>query len=367
MMPSLLRKRLAALLLLVGTGLIVLASQGQPPAPRSERDEGGEAATLRTIEEVNAASEKALDFLEQKQNKDGTMAGAWSNNMAVNALAMLAFLSHGHVPGRGKYGDTIEDDGVRPGVLTRAKRFILSRAQPTGFIASSSMYEHGLATLALAEMYGMDPDRAPEDKLRQAVDLIVKTQSPAGGWRYSPTPSDQDLSVTIMQVVALRAANNAEIPVPATTFDKAVKYVHSCADPAGGYGYQGPGRGPQTSAAGVLALQLLGKPEDPGIPKAIAYLETIPVQWEGNNPNYFYYFHYYAIQAFYQAGGKAWNSWHPRVRKLLLSHREPDGSWNIPPGSAEVGALGADGPVYATAMATLILNIYMHYLPAYQR
>ena len=73
------------------------------------------------------------------------------------------------------------------------------------------MYEHGLATLCLAEMYGMDPDPELEDKLRKAVDLIIKCQSPAGGWRYSPSPTDQDLSVTVMQVVALRAANNAGV------------------------------------------------------------------------------------------------------------------------------------------------------------
>ena len=37
------------------------------------------------------------------------------------------------------------------------------------------MYEHGMATLALAEMYGMDPDPDLEDKLRKAVELIVKS------------------------------------------------------------------------------------------------------------------------------------------------------------------------------------------------
>src|SRR5205807_1763225 len=108
------------------------------------------------------------------------------------------------------------------------------------------MYEHGLATLALAEMYGMDPDPELEAKLRKAVDLIVRAQSAAGGWRYTPTPGDQDLSVTVMQIVALRAASNAEIPVPAQVIDKAIRYVRSCGSPAGGYGYTGPGQGPQT-------------------------------------------------------------------------------------------------------------------------
>ena len=204
------------------------------------REEAGQPDTVaapltetRVIERVTAATDKALDWLESKQIKQGDNAGAWSTNQAFNALAMLAFLSSGHTPGRGKYGDVIEDGVVKPGVLTRGKKYMLSKAQPTGYISSGAMYEHGLSTLCLAEMYGMDPDPDLEDKLRKAVDLIVKCQSPAGGWRYTPAPVDQDLSVTVMQVVALRAANNAGIPVPKETFEKATQYVQSSAARAG--------------------------------------------------------------------------------------------------------------------------------------
>jgi hypothetical protein len=351
------------------TGLLSRAQDKKPAAP----EDTAPLTETRVIERVNAATDRALDYLESKQIKQGDNAGAWSTNQAFNAVAMLAFLSSGHTPGRGKYGDVIEDGVVKPGVLTRGKKYMLSKANPdTGYIASGAMYEHGLSTLCLAEMYGMDPDPDLEAKLRKAVDLIIKCQSPAGGWRYSPTPTDQDLSVTVMQVVALRAANNAGIPAPKETFDKAVAYVQSCAlrggdgKPLGGFGYQGPGNSVQTSAGGTLCLQLLGHYDDPAIPPTLKYLSTTPVEWGGGNPQYFFYFHYYAIQAFYQAGGQEWNDWHPRVRELLLKHQNPDGSWDVPPGTAEAPQVGAD-KTYPTAMATLILNIYRHYLPAYQR
>jgi hypothetical protein len=216
-------------------------------------------------------------------------------------------------------------------------------------------------------MYGMDPDPEIETKLRAAIDLIIKTQSPAGGWRYSPAPVDQDMSVTVMQIVALRAANNAEIPVPAATFDRAVKYVQSCGNPTGGYGYAGPGASPHTSAGGALSMQLLGHASDPNVPRTIAFLQTIPIVWGPGSLQYWYYFHYYAIQAHYQNGGKEWNEWHPKVRDILLSHQNKDGSWDVPPGTAEAAYATADNKVYSTALATLILNIYKHYLPAYQR
>ena len=349
--------------LLFGAGLFayVVAQPAVPPATAAPLTE------LKVIERVTTATDRALDYLEQKQIKEGPETGSWSPNQAFNALSMLAFMSKGHVPGRGKYGNVTEGGADKPGVLTRAKKYMLSKAAPTGYISSSSMYEHGLSTLALAEMYGMDPDPDLEAKLRKAVDLIVKTQSKAGGWRYQPAPTDQDMSVTVMQIVALRAANNAEIPVAQKTFDNAIKYVRSCGGPTGGYAYQGSGSGPQTSAAGVLSLQLLGKPDDANIPRTMKYLTTIPVQWGGSNPPYFYYFHYYAIQSFYQYGGKEWNDWHPRVRELLLEKQNKDGSWDVPAGSAEANLVTPESKIYSTAMATLVLNIYMHYLPAYQR
>jgi hypothetical protein len=366
----------AALILGVGLAPVLLThftrGQNAPAGPAPKGDEGPRTE-MKIIEEVTKATDLALDYLERKQIKQGPETGAWSSNQAINALAMLAFLSSGHVPGRGKYGDIIEDGTLKPGVLTRAKKYVLSRAQPTGYISSSSMYEHGLATLALAEMYGMDPDPELEDKLRKAVNLIVKTQSPAGGWRYSPAPVDQDMSVTVMQIVALRAANNAEIPVPDTTIQKAIKYVQSCGHPAGGYGYGGSGQGPQTSAAGALSMQLLGKGDDPNVPRTMAYLQGFPVQWGPGGVQYFYYFHYYAIQAHYQYGGKEWNEWHPKVREMLLSRQNKDpkkddcGSWDVPPGTAEVGYAPPDNKAYSTALATLVLNIYKHFLPAYQR
>ncbi len=310
---------------------------------------------IKVVRRVTASVDRSLEYLASKQNPDG----GWHRNNAVNALALLAFMGRGHVPGRGPYRD----------VLERGKKFLLASANPqNGYVSFSSMYEHGLATLALSEMYGMDPDPELEGTLRKAVDLIVRSQSPSGGWRYNPSPGDQDLSVTVMQIVALRAANNAEVPVPAPVIEKAIKYVRACSHASGGYAYQaGGGASPQTTAAGILSLQLLGQFDDPTIPKALEALRKYPIRWDASVP-YFYYFHYYAIQASYQTGGQHWNDWHPKARELILSKQNPDGSWDVPPGTSEANE-GVVGPnkVYFTAMASLVLEIYMHYLPAYQR
>jgi len=312
------------------------------------------------LKEVTAAVDESLAYLAEHQNEDGS----WDGNNAPNALAMLAFMGRGHIPGRGKYRE----------VLRKAKEYTLGRQRDDGLFVperaagSGPMYQHALTTLALAEMYGVDPDDELEEALRGAVQLIVRCQSSNGGWRYQPRPGDADLSVTVMQIVALRAANNATIEVPEHTIEDAVAYVQACGRADGGFGYQGPSRTPAMSAAGVVSLQLLGHYDDPLVEPTLDLLSNVPVRWSGaGGVSWYYYFHYYAMQANYQAGGDYWDNWHPRVRKVLLREQNDDGSWYVPPGTREGEGMVGANRVYYTSMATLILEIYMHYLPAYQR
>ena len=45
-------------------------------------------------------------------------------------------------------------------------------------------------------------------EFERAVRLIVNCQSADGGWRYNPQKEHPDSSVTICQIMALRAARN---------------------------------------------------------------------------------------------------------------------------------------------------------------
>ena len=362
---------LGALVAVVAWGVFVAGSthsarvQAQPKKPSAKAATADILTETEIIKRVTGSLDRAVKYLEGVQIRDGSpMDGAWDDCNAPNAMAILSIMGRGHVPGRGPYAD----------VLDRAKKYILRTQEDSGLFrskripGSGPMYSHGLTTLCMAEMYGMDADPELEEKLRKAVDLIVRCQSAAGGWRYQPNPSTQDVSVSVMQVVALRAANNAEIPVPQKTIDNAVKYIKSCAHPNGGFGYTGPAQGPHTTAAGILSLQLLGHYNDPTVIKALEFMSKVPVTWgKSGGVTYFYYFHYYAIQGNYQAGGKYWNQWHPQVREMFLERQNEDGSWDMPAGMSESASVVGRNKVYWTAMASLVLEVYMHYLPAYQR
>ena len=151
------------------------------------------------------------------------------------------------------------------------------------------MYGHGFATLFLGEMYGMTGDEAIKEKLQRAVQLIEQTQNPEGGWRYQPAPLDADISVTICQVMALRAAREAGIKVDKDVIDKAIKYVRRCQNSGWRLQLHGrPGRGSAASASrarppACCALYYAGIFEGDELKRACEYVKRFTPGQGGNH------------------------------------------------------------------------------------
>jgi hypothetical protein len=327
--------------------------------------------------EGRAAIDRGLAYLARQQNAQG----AWVNkigyklnydyrptgedsHVGVTALAGMAFLANGHLPSRGKYARNVR----------KALDFVLSCVQPdSGFITyqQTRMYSHAFAALFLAEIYGMTSRADLKVKLRTVVDLLVNCQNKQGGWRYLPFAEDADISLTVCQLQFLRAARNCGIAVPPQTIKRAVDYVKRCrVDPKNGMGWGPTGAFRYQASransrftfsltgAGLTALNAAGVYNDPIIGEGLEFLlKNRPSRTRpGRNDFHYFYGHYYAIQAFYQAGGRWWNRWWPSVQKELVRQQKKDGSWYD-----EVG------PHYAAAMATLILSVPLEYLPIFQR
>jgi len=275
--------------------------------------------------------------------------------VAVCALAGMAFMSAGSTPGRGPFGRHID----------RALDFILANTQESGFInipnASSHgpMYGHGFATLFLAECYGMTRRADVREKLSKSVRLITNTQNQDGGWRYQPVRRDADISVTICQVMALRAARNAGLYVPRDTIDRCTEYVKKSQNADGGFMYmiQGGQSAFPRSAAGIVALYSAGIYEGPEIKKGLDYLMNfLPQGNEFNRESHYFYGHYYAVQAMWHAGGEHWARWYPAIRDALVARQAEDGSWN--------DSICVE---YGTAMACVVLQMPNNFLPIFQR
>src|SRR5262249_27711905 len=147
-----------------------------------------------------------------------------------------------------------------------------------------------------------------------------------GGWRYEPAPTGADISVTIMQVMALRAAKNGGLHVPDVTLKKAIAYILRCYNPdTGGFSYQPGIRQPgfARTAAGCCVLFLTGEYKAEQIPRAVEYLKSNLM-----SPMYFWYGHYYACHAMHQVGGDEWKNYYTTLRRVLLPVQSADGSWS---------------------------------------
>jgi len=363
---------------------------------------------------VDARTTRAIEmgfrYLVRTQNPDGS----WSSNagkkineeyrvfekgrgvhhVGVTSLAVLAFLAGGHMPGRGPYGD----------VLDRAVEFVLDQVQPTsGYIASSGtrMYSHAFATLALAEVYGVTPKERIRNQLQHAVEFTVKCQNETGGWRYVPFTKDSDMSVTVCQVVALRAARNVGIKVPRATINRALHYVILSANteargryPRGSFLYQ-----PYTqmynrdsfalTAAGLTTLFQAGLYDDrslaryvdendidkhppPSLEAITSYMRRTYREMPSRHRNhyFFWYGNYYAMQAMYQIGGRqpeVWADWYRQVRDDILERQVVD--HRMPEATREGWWLSIvdETHAYATASALLILQFPLDQLPIHQR
>ncbi len=75
-----------------------------------------------------------------------------------------------------------------------------------------------MATLAMSEAAALSGDSELRDRVRRAVDYIVKTQTPNGGWNYYGNKEIDDIPVTAWQIQALAAARSAGISVPDEVF-----------------------------------------------------------------------------------------------------------------------------------------------------
>lgn len=342
---------------LAGSAALGASLAAFPSATHAQRTRSPDEKTPSELitPEAQAKIDRGLEYLARIQIKSGRFKGAFGQSgypagTAVCGLSGLAFMCSGNPPGQGPYGKHID----------RCVEYLMSCCQPTGYIAAPSghdnMYGHGFATLFLAEVYGMTMNQEVGKKLRESIKLIVECQNNAGGWRYQPTKSDADLSITICQIMALRAARDAGINVPDEVREKCIEYVKRSQNADGGFRYTISGGGSTfpLTGAGLVSLYSAGIYDSDEIKKGLEHLQK-HMPGRGRGAGYYFYGHYYAVQAMWHAGGKYWNEWYPAIRQELITTARSDGSW----------VDSSVGPEFGTAMACIILQMPNNYLPVF--
>jgi hypothetical protein len=167
-----------------------------------------------------------------------------------------------------------------------------------------------------------------------------------------------DNSVTVCQVMALRAAKEAGFYVQPKVLNDAIKVVKGSFCKEGGFSYM-PGGGGGTSyaraGAGAATLQYAGLYECPEVLKTIEWIRKNKQAIGGHDA----YGTYYVAQAMFQAGLKNpgyWKDYYQFIKKFLIGKQQGDGQFNL-----------SGDPVFSTGVACIILQIPNRYLPIFER
>ena len=162
---------------------------------------------LGGTEETETAVDKALAFLSSAQAEDGRWdlsenGGAANHDMAATAFALLAFYGR---------GEPHNSECQYREVVAKGIRWLIDQQDKAdgdlrGKNPKGDMYDHGIASLAMIEAYGVTKDtELLRPRAIAAVEFITSAQHEEGGWRYKPGQKG-DLSVSGWMVMALASA-----------------------------------------------------------------------------------------------------------------------------------------------------------------
>ena len=330
------------------------------------RGQLAEDAELR--DRVDQAVERGLRYLADAQLPNGAYRGESGSTAALPALAGMAFLSKGYLPGEEPYGE----------VINRAIDYVLDCAEMKpdakfrGYLGgrgNGRMYAHAIATLFLSEVSGMvDPERQEriDEVLPRAARIILDAQArnkrdeqDRGGWRYQPDSVDSDMSCSGWALMALRSVRLNGGAVPGEAIENAVAYIKRSQSPEkGGFVYrrqEGDKYMTSLTGAGILCLELCGRHNDPASLRAAGYLSR-----DFKNlvhQAYAMYGLYYTAQGSFQIGGEVWKNFSAWMYDTWIPRQRPDGAWE----RNEVS------PAYATSLCILAFTVPYRQLPIYQR
>ncbi len=354
-----------------------------------------DAETLKVLAQYKPVLDKGLEWIRKQQKRDGSWdAHGGQHQVAMTALAGMALLAEGSTPSQGRYAKELDN----------AVEYLINKSQRNGMIGNPKdeqdrhryMYGHGFSLMFLACVYGEEQDdrrrKELEKVLTRAVEFTAKAQTRLGGFGYVSAADGNHFdegSVTVTQLQALRAARNAGIPVPKKVIEDSQEYLKKSTRVAPNGNHSDPkkrkagviyslqnGGGdvrPPLTAAGLCCLFSAGDYDSETVVQWINFCqEVIPIDKSGRDSfGHWEYTHVYYAQAMYVLGEDRHAKMRPdladdkllkwsRYRKItfefLKERQNPDGSWN-----------SGVGPIFATALHCIILQLDKGNVPLYQR
>src|SRR5688572_12371462 len=114
---------------------LMLLSGSAPAAPAPPASDLAANPNQVVGNEITPAQQRsvarALEYLATVQQRDGSFTASGTQGHAgITALAGIAFMAEGNLPGRGKYGENVQ----------KCLDFVLASCQESGLIASDNSH-----------------------------------------------------------------------------------------------------------------------------------------------------------------------------------------------------------------------------------
>ncbi|MCS7306379.1 MAG: hypothetical protein NZ602_14885 [Thermoguttaceae bacterium] len=309
--------------------------------------------------------------------------GVKQSDSAATGLALLAFLGAGYTHQEGPYRAEVQ----------RGLTWLLANQKPDGDLwgytqgsATTWLYSHAIAAIALCEAYGMTKEERLRGPAERAIQFIVASQHPTrGGWRYQPR-EDSDTSVSGWMLMALKSAQMAGLQVPQPSLDLVSRWLDLAKAPGGDgsryvynpfsqetaseFWFHRTPTASMTAEALLMRMYLGWNREHPLLQRGADFLQANPPEpGSVDRPTRDAYYWYYASQVMFQMAGKYWENWNGKLRPYLESSQIQEGplagSWDpvrpVPDRFAHEG-----GRLYVTALHLLILEVYYRHLPLFR-
>lgn len=300
--------------------------------------------------------EAVLWYLACRQEKDGHWdASRWgargATDQEVTALATLAFLGAGWIPGRGRYAKEVE----------RALHWLARQQRGNGRVGSGPLKEHVRAGMAFSEVLAMTRNPAWKPFARAALDYTLKRRLPTGGWSEESS-GKPDVALSALCIGQMKSAKLAVLNVPGKEFQSIVPIVDKelvrvsdgrngkPASPAGLRAFAG-------AANACLQLGFRDRRLGAACDHLWKHRRTVMRSPELTM---------LARLLAFQLGGNRWRQWNRMTKDELVGKRadraDPRGPW--PYHSREVRYLGDMG---SAAFLAITMEIYYAYSPVFLR
>ncbi|MFC1479099.1 prenyltransferase/squalene oxidase repeat-containing protein [Planctomycetota bacterium] len=285
----------------------------------------------------------------------------------ATSLALLSYLGAGHTHKAGKFRQQVAN----------GLAFLKKNQNKDGSFCLIG-YQHAIATMAMAEAYGMTQDPILREAAQKAVNFTLSQQNEDGklGWDYVGPTARNDISVSGWQVMALKSAKSSGLEI-GNSFEGVKNFLEKVTPPVQGkgakavladdvsYAYnsvkdKASSGNIRLSAVGMLCRIFIGEDTKGDMLKAHANRQFTDLPSENTLD---FYRWYYATLAMFQMGGDYWKKWNEAMQRVLLHTQSKggcaDGSWDA--SNAPHGKSG--GRVFTTAIGCLSLEVYYRYLP----